>query len=308
MIIKTTDAAHAGRRLDQVAAELFSEYSRARLQIWIKEGHLLIDGKTARAKNKLLGGESLSLEAVLVDETDWIAAPVDFPCIYEDEDLLIIDKPAGLVVHPAVGHHTDTLVNGLLYRYPELKQLPRAGIIHRIDKETSGLLVVAKNLTAHHSLVKQLQEKTVCREYDAVALGEFTGGCTIDEPIGRHSQQRMKMAVISSGKPAITHYKIKERFVGYTRLAIQLETGRTHQIRVHFAHINHPLLGDPVYGGRMKWPKGLTEEKRQCIAEFPRQALHATRLGLIHPVTQEYKEWHSPLPQDIEQLLTVLRE
>ncbi len=308
MINKTTDAAHAGRRLDQVAAELFSEYSRARLQTWIKDGHLLVNGKTAKAKDKLAGAEILSLDAVLIDETDWVAAPVDFSCIYEDEELLVIDKPMGLVVHPAAGHHQDTLVNGLLYRFPELKQLPRAGIVHRIDKDTTGLLVVAKTLTAHHSLVKQLQDKTVCREYDAIALGELMGGATIDLPIARHPHQRLKMAVVNSGKMAVTHYRIKERFSGYTRVAVQLETGRTHQIRVHFAQMNHPLLGDPLYGGRTKWPKGLTEEQRKFIAEFPRQALHATRLGLVHPVTQEYREWHSPLPQDMEQLLVVLRE
>ncbi|TNE78963.1 MAG: 23S rRNA pseudouridine(1911/1915/1917) synthase RluD [Gammaproteobacteria bacterium] len=298
----------AGARLDQVAAELFSSYSRSRLQKWIKEGDLLVDGKSCRPKDKLFGGEQLSVRAELEPEGEWSAEPIELEIVYEDEHLLVINKPAGLVVHPAVGNQQGTLLNGLLHHLPDNENLPRAGIVHRLDKDTSGLMVVAKSLVAHQSLIKQLQARTVSREYLAVVQGVMTGGGTVDKPMGRHPQSRTKMAVVDfGGKEAVTHYRVVERFPGHTLIRVKLETGRTHQIRVHMASIGYPLIGDATYGGRLKLPKGATPELHDALRGFKRQALHAARLALIHPASGEDMEWQALPPDDFNQLLMDLK-
>ncbi len=297
----------AGQRLDQAAAELFPDYSRSRLQNWIKNGDLKVDGAVRKTRDKVLGGEILELSAELVADESWEPQPIALDIVYEDEHLLVINKPAGLVVHPGAGNTDSTLLNALLHHCPDLATLPRAGIVHRIDKDTSGLLVVAKTLKAHTSLVDQLQEKTAYREYEAIVVGVMTGGGKVDEPIGRHPTIRTKQAVTHSGKPAVTHYRVLERFRGHTYIKVQLETGRTHQIRVHMAHIHYPLLGDPVYGLRLRLPKGATPELIEALRHFKRQALHARKLGVQHPATGEYLEWETPLPDDFKTMLQVLR-
>lgn len=298
-----------GQRFDQIAASLFPDYSRARLQEWIKAGELTVNGEVAKPKDKLVGGEQLNLVAVVTAEADWQPEPIEIDCVYEDEHILVVNKPAGLVVHPAAGNYSGTLVNALLHRCPNQAALPRAGIVHRLDKETTGLMVVAKTLPAHHNLVSQLQERSVNREYEAVAVGQFTGPGKVNAPIGRHPKQRKQMAVVPhSGKPAVTHYRVLQTYRQHAHLRLKLETGRTHQIRVHMAHINHPLVGDPLYGGRFKKPAGVGPALTQVLKSFGRQALHAAQLGLIHPKTQEYMQWSTPLPDDMQQLLSVLEE
>jgi 23S rRNA pseudouridine1911/1915/1917 synthase len=296
-----------GSRLDQAAVRLFSDYSRSRLQTWIKRGELRVDGAVGRPRDKVLAGSTLTLDATLEAEVAWQPQAIDLEIVYEDDSLLVIDKPAGLVVHPAAGHADGTLVNALLSHAPSLAQLPRAGIVHRLDKDTSGLMVVARTLAAHNELVAQLQARTVKREYSAVCVGAMTGGGTIDLPIGRHPRQRKKMAVLGAGgKSAVTHFRVLQRFAHHTHIAVNLETGRTHQIRVHMAHRHNPLIGDPVYGGRPRIPPGASERLIQALRSFSRQALHARRLGLVHPVSAEPLEFESPLPEDMVSLLRVL--
>lgn len=296
-----------GSRLDQVAAQLFPQYSRSRLQAWIKAGELSVDGQQCRPRDKVPGGALVRIDALLQSQVLWQGQDIALDVIYEDDAILVIDKPAGLVVHPAAGHEQGTLVNALLAHAPELAQLPRAGIVHRLDMETSGLLVVARTLPAHHHLVEQLQERTVKREYCAICIGAMTGGGTVDAPIGRHPRQRKKMAVLAAGgKPAITHYRLAQRFGHHTRITVNLETGRTHQIRVHMAHRRYPLIGDPQYGGRPRIPRGASDLLIDTLRNFPRQALHARALGLLHPETEEPLEFESPLPQDILDLIAVL--
>lgn len=297
-----------GARLDQAAARLFSDYSRERLKDWIQQGHLLVDGKVMRPKDRIVGGEYLTLNVVLEVETE--ALPQDMPLniLFEDEHILVLDKPAGLVVHPGAGNPDGTLLNALLHHCPDLKNIPRAGLVHRIDKDTSGLLVVAKTLPAQTFLVAELSEKNVYREYEAVVQGLLVSGGTIDAPIGRHPHERVKMAVVSSGKPAVTHFRVIKRYRGHTHVRVELETGRTHQIRVHFAHKGYPLLGDPVYAGRPRLPKGASPELIQALQSFPRQALHARRLSLTHPVTLDQMAFESPLPEDFVRLLAILAE
>lgn len=298
-----------GERLDQAAARLFPDYSRSRLQTWIKRGELLADGAQCRPRDKVRGGTELTVDALLEDEVSWQAEAVDLDILYEDEAILVLNKPAGLVVHPAAGHADGTLVNALIGHAASMAQLPRGGIVHRLDMETSGVMVAAKTLSAHHHLVAQLQARTVKRQYCAVCIGAMTGGGTIDEPIGRHPRQRKKMAVVAAGgKPAITHYKVTKRFAHHTRIAVSLETGRTHQIRVHMAHRHYPLIGDPLYGGRPRIPKGASERLIDALRGFPRQALHAEALGLIHPVTGEAMQFDCPLPPDMVELMQVLTE
>ncbi|MEQ9465438.1 MAG: 23S rRNA pseudouridine(1911/1915/1917) synthase RluD [Haliea sp.] len=298
-----------GERLDQAAARLFPEYSRSRLQTWIKRGELLADGNQCRPRDKVHSGSELVVDALLEDEVSWQAEAVELDILYEDEAILVLNKPAGLVVHPAAGHADGTLVNALIGHASSMAQLPRGGIVHRLDMETSGVMVAAKTLGAHHHLVAQLQARTVKRQYCAVCIGAMTGGGTIDEPIGRHPRQRKKMAeVATGGKPAITHYRVTRRFAHHTRIAVNLETGRTHQIRVHMAHRHYPLIGDPVYGGRPRIPKGASDRLIDALRGFPRQALHAEALGLIHPVTGEEMQFDCPLPPDMVELLQVLTE
>lgn len=305
----------AGSRLDQAAAHLFPDYSRERLKDWIKDGRLTVQGKPGKPKDKVAGGEELVLQAELESETEALPQDIPLNILYEDDDLLVLDKPAGLVVHPGAGNPDGTLMNALLFHCPDLRLLPRAGIVHRIDKDTSGLLVVAKTLPAHTALTSQLAEKTVYREYEAIVCGVMTGGGTVDAPIDRHPTDRTRMAVVTRrdeederGRDAVSHYRVIARFRGHTHVRVQLETGRTHQIRVHMAHIGHPLIGDPVYGGRPRLPKGGSPAMIRAIQQFPRQALHARRLGLVHPVTGADMSWESPLPADMAELLRVLAE
>ncbi|MYM64600.1 23S rRNA pseudouridine(1911/1915/1917) synthase RluD [Pseudomaricurvus sp. HS19] len=297
-----------GSRLDFAAGELFPGFSRSRIQSWIKSGALTVDGRVAKPKDKVMGGEQLQLDAEHEEQGDWQAEAIALDIIYEDDQILVINKPKGLVVHPAAGNRSGTLLNGLLHHCPELIHVPRAGIVHRLDKDTTGLMVVAKTLEAHADLVAQLQERSVSREYEAVVVGVMTGGGSVDEPMGRHPRQRQKMAVVNfGGKEAITHYRLLKRFANHSHVRLKLETGRTHQIRVHMAHIGYPLVGDSTYAGRMKVPKGATPELLEFLRGFGRQALHAAQLGLIHPVTGDYMEWQVPLPEDMQQLLALLK-
>lgn len=294
----------SNQRFDQVANELFPDYSRSRLQTWIKAGLLTIDGRQGKSKEKLFGGETLTLTVELEPEGDWAAEDIPLDIIYEDDTLMVVNKPVGLVVHPAAGNRTGTLLNGLLHHNPDLINVPRAGIVHRLDKDTSGLMVVAKTLAAHTDLVTQLQARTVSREYEAVTIGVMTGGGRVEADIGRHPRQRTKMAVLDfGGKEAITHYRVLERFEYHTHIRLKLETGRTHQIRVHMAHIGYPLVGDATYAGRFRVPKGASAELIEVLRGFGRQALHAAQLGLNHPSTGEYMEWSVPLPDDMLFLL-----
>jgi 23S rRNA pseudouridine1911/1915/1917 synthase len=298
----------AGQRLDQVLAELFADFSRSRLTQWVKQGQVEVDGKQRKPRDKVMGGEQIVLRVVLERDERFEPEPIDLDIVYEDASILVINKPAGLVVHPASGNWQGTMLNALLHHDASLDTVPRAGIVHRLDKETSGLLVVARTLEAQTSLVGQLQERSLTREYDAVINGVLTGGGKVDAPIGRHPVDRKRMAVIQSGKAAVTHYRVAERFRAHTHIKVKLETGRTHQIRVHMAYLKHPLVGDPVYGGRLRLPPASGELLQQTLRRFPRQALHASRLGLVHPQSGDYMEWQVPLPEDMVQLLAVLRE
>ncbi|MBK6598370.1 MAG: 23S rRNA pseudouridine(1911/1915/1917) synthase RluD [Proteobacteria bacterium] len=297
----------AGRRLDQALAQQLPQYSRSRLQQWITLGAVLVDGKAPRSRDVVLGGESVRVEARLEADTTVLPQTMPLNVVYEDESILIIDKPAGRVVHPGAGNRDATLQNALLAYDQRLALLPRAGLVHRIDKDTSGLLVVARNLISHTALVARMAEHAVERDYLAVCVGRMTAGGTVDAPIGRHRTQRTKMTVRTDGRAAVTHYRVQERFRGHTYLRVQLETGRTHQIRVHMAHVGYPLVGDPLYGGRPKLPPKATPELLATLAVFKRQALHAAQLRLAHPETGEPLEFSSPLPADFVHLLDVLR-
>lgn len=300
---------YARQRLDAVLGELFPDYSRSRLQQWIKAGKVLLNGQQPRGRDKVQGFETVEIHVEPEPLDDRVEAEnISLDLIYEDDDLIVINKPVGLVVHPAAGHPSGTLQNALLHHEPKLVEVPRAGIVHRLDKDTSGLLVVARNLKSHKSLVDQLQARSVHREYQAVAMGLLTAGGTVDEPVGRHPRDRKRMWVREDGKEAITHYRVTERFRGHTLIKVNLETGRTHQIRVHMAYIHHPLVGDSVYGGRLKIPKGASEALKASLRNFSRQALHAGRLGLNHPATGEACEWQSDVPEDMQTLIQVLRD
>ena len=298
----------AGQRLDQVAPQLFPDFSRSRLQSWIKLGNLQVDGKSARGKDKLNGGETLTLAAVLEQQNHWQPEPIPFDIVYEDDALIVINKQAGLVVHPAAGNRSGTLLNGLLHHCPELGQIPRAGIVHRLDKDTSGLMVVAKTLESHLALVQQLRDKEVSRIYQAVVCGLVTAGGKIDEPLGRHPVHRTKRAVShgADAREAVSHYRVLQKFRSHTLVQVTLETGRTHQIRVHMTHLGFPLVGDPVYGGRPRIPKGSSPELISYLEKFKRQALHAWQLGLTHPQTGEAMSWQADIPEDMQALLELL--
>ncbi len=297
----------SGQRFDQVAAELFPQYSRARLQSWIRAGELLLAGLQAKPNARVIGGESMVLDTELQAEGEWLPQAMAIDVVYEDDHLLVINKAAGVVVHPAAGNPDGTLLNALLHHAPQVQSVPRAGIVHRLDKDTTGLMVVAKTLEAQTHLVKQMQARTVSREYEAIAQGIMLAGGTIDEPIGRHPRQRTKMAVVEfNGKPAITHYRVEAHLGPFTRLRVKLETGRTHQIRVHMAYLGHSLVGDQAYGGRLKSPKGLDLDVARAVRTFPRQALHAAQLSLVHPSNGKTMQWQAPLPQDLVDLLELL--
>jgi 23S rRNA pseudouridine1911/1915/1917 synthase len=295
-----------GLRLDQALARALPQYSRARLQSWIEAGAIQVDGRRPRAKDKIVGGERVRIEARL--EVDAEVAPEVMPLeiVFKDRSLFVINKPPGMVVHPGAGNTHHTLQNALLALDPKLAVVPRAGLVHRLDKDTSGLLVVARTPEVHTTLVAALAEREIERHYIALCSGVLTGGGTIDEPIGRHRSQRIKMAVRSDGRPSVTHYRLMKRFRAHTLLHVQLESGRTHQIRVHLAHIGHPVVGDPVYGGRRRFPAGASPALIAELEGFKRQALHAARLKLAHPVTGEEVEWEAPLPADMAHLVGVL--
>lgn len=297
-----------GQRLDQALAELFPDYSRSRIKTWIQDGSVRVDGTVVdRPREKVLGGEQIAVTTVIEEQERWVAQDIALDIVYEDEHILVINKPRDLVVHPGAGNADGTILNALLHYCPSISDVPRAGIVHRLDKDTTGLMVVAKTVPAQTHLVEALQRREITREYEAIAIGIMTKGGTVDEPIARHPSKRTHMAVHPMGKPAVTHYRIMERFRAHTRLRLRLESGRTHQIRVHMAYISHPLIGDPLYGGRPRPPKGASEEFMQVLRRFDRQALHATMLRLVHPITGEQMEWHAPIPQDMVELVEALR-
>jgi 23S rRNA pseudouridine1911/1915/1917 synthase len=299
----------AGRRFDQVLAELFPDFSRSRLTEWIKSGDALLGGRLVKPKEAVRGGESVALSVKMEIETDALAEDIPLEILFQDEDVLVVNKPAGLVVHPGAGNPRGTMVNALLHFDPRLAELPRAGIVHRLDKDTSGLMVVARTLRAHTSLVEQLSGREVHRQYLAVVQGTMVAGTTINAPIGRHPTDRVRMAVVKEGggRDAITHYRVREKFRAHTLVECRLETGRTHQIRVHMAHVRHQIVGDPLYGGAFRLPKAATEELAARLHGFRRQALHAEKLTFKHPATGEPVACEAPLPDDMQGLLLDLR-
>jgi 23S rRNA pseudouridine1911/1915/1917 synthase len=297
----------AGMRLDQALAKLLPDHSRTQIQDWIKKQEVTLDGQIPINKARVIGGENIVINAGIKPQQTFAAEDIVLDIIYEDDALLVINKPAGMVVHPGAGNMSHTLLNALLHHIPNLKDLPRAGIVHRLDKDTSGLLVIAKTPGALLNLTNQIKNRSVSRIYQAIVYGIFASGGKIDEPIGRHPIQRKRMAIKDNGKEAVTHYRVMERYRAHTRVRVQLETGRTHQIRVHMAHIHHALLGDPIYGGRLRLPKGATPPLVTMLRTFKRQALHAFELGLIHPVTREPMTWRAPLPADMKELIECLR-
>jgi len=297
----------AGDRLDKVLPEVFPPYSRSQLQVWLKEGRILLNNSVPHGRLPVRGGEILTLDLPVVEPSSWVPQPVPLSVVFEDDHVVVIDKPAGLVVHPGAGNSTGTLANGILHRYPQTSQLPRAGVVHRLDKDTSGLLVVALTEAARGALIRALEHRDVQREYLSVVNGTPISGGRVDAPIGRHPRDRIKMAVTDQGKPALTDYRILERFHAHTYLALKLHSGRTHQIRVHMAHLGFPLVGDPIYGDRVRFPSGASANVMETLSAFRRQALHATMLGFTHPVTGELLSWVSPPPADFDGLLTVLR-
>jgi len=297
----------SGTRFDRALAQLFPEYSRSRLKAWVLDGRATLDGETVAPRQAVAAGQQVELSPEADEVTEARPEPMNLDVVFEDSDVLVINKPAGLVVHPGAGNHTGTLVNGLLAYDSKLAALPRAGLIHRLDKDTSGLLIVARSLPAHTQLVRMLEAREISREYRAVCLGRLTAGGVVDQPVGRHSGHRTKMAVSQTGKPAVTHYRVLQRFAGFTLIAVRLETGRTHQIRVHMAHQNHPLVGDPLYSRRLVIPAGTDEALREALQGFKRQALHASRLAFNHPLTHEPVELSAGLPDDLLSLLKLMQ-
>ena len=306
-LTNTVKDSQLGQRLDQAVAELFADFSRSRLKEWLLEGKVQVNGEViTKPRTKVMGGEIITVQAELEDEERWEAQDIPLNIVYEDDDIMVINKPRDFVVHPGAGTPDGTVLNALLFHYPAIAEVPRAGIVHRLDKDTTGLMVVAKTVPAQTHLVRALQKRKITREYEAIVIGTMTAGGMIDKPIGRHSTKRTLMAVSPMGKPAVTHYRVAEHFREHTRLRLRLETGRTHQIRVHMAHIKHPLLGDPLYAGRPRLPKGATDLLITTLRGFGRQALHARKLELEHPVTGDTMSWEVPLPDDMKALLAVL--
>lgn len=304
---RVPDTLH-GARLDATAAALFPDFSRSRLAEWIKAGRLRRNDQPAKPRDKVAVDDHLLLIPEYEDRVEWRPEALPLDIIYEDEHVLVLNKPAGLVVHPAAGHHNGTLVNRLLAHAPEMAALPRGGIVHRLDKETSGIMLAARSPLAHKSLVAQLADRSVSRLYSAVSRGTFSGGGTIEGPIGRHPTSRTKMAVVPDGKAAVTHYRIAQRFGAHTLLDVSLESGRTHQIRVHLAWRKHPLVGDPVYGGRATRPAGASARLLGALSTFTRQALHARELAFMHPESGETMTFSAPLPSDMTDLIDCLSE
>lgn len=298
----------AGRRFDAVLAELFPDFSRSRLASWIKSGDARLDGREVRPRDPVRGGETVTLNAALEVQTHSEPEDIALDVLYEDEHVIVINKPPGLVVHPGAGNPAGTLVNALLHRDPSLNTLPRAGIVHRLDKDTSGVMVVARTLQAHTALIEQLSSREVHRQYLAVVVGSLVSGGTANAPIDRHPRDRIRMAVRDDGRDAVTHFRLRERFRAHTLLECRLETGRTHQIRVHMQHLKHPIVGDPLYGGPLKLPKGATEELIAGLRGFKRQALHAETLEFIHPVSGEPVRCTAPVPDDLQRLIRELHD
>jgi 23S rRNA pseudouridine1911/1915/1917 synthase len=302
----TIPPANAGQRLDQVLAALLPEYSRTKIKEWIEAGQILIDGTRLRPRDRVLGGERVAVTAVLPTSEAVVAQPMELDIVHQDTDVLVINKPAGLVVHPGAGNRSGTLQNALLHFDAALGQLPRGGIVHRLDKDTTGLMVVARTVPAHTALVRAIEARQVERHYEAICVGCMTAGGTVDAPIDRHPVDRLKMTVRSGGREAITHYRVAQRFRRHTHIRVQLETGRTHQIRVHMAHIHYPVLGDAVYGGRLLLPKEAEPELIDLLRGMRRQALHAAHLAFEHPLSGQALAFDAVLPQDMQALLQAL--
>jgi 23S rRNA pseudouridine1911/1915/1917 synthase len=303
----TIEAAQAGARIDQALAALMPEYSRSLVKEWILAGAVTVAGRVPRPSERLKGGEAVAVRAAAPAPGDWLPEAIELCVLHADEHLIVLDKPAGLVVHPAVGNRSGTLVNALLHHFPELAALPRAGVVHRLDKDTSGVMVVARSRPAHTLLVRQIAKRRIGREYQALVQGTLASGGTVDAPIGRHPHHRTRMAVVEGGREAITHFRVLERFPQHTRLRCQLETGRTHQIRVHLAATGYPIVGDPLYGGRPRPPAGVPRELLTALQSFRRQALHAEVLTLVHPIERETLVFRARPPADYLALLELLR-
>ena len=299
-------AGQAGLRLDQALASLFPDYSRSRLQAWTREGRVTVNGAQRRPRDRVELGDHLQLRAVAEEQVACMPQAIPLDIVFEDQDILVVDKPAGLVVHPAAGNPDGTLQNALLYHDPALIELPRAGIVHRLDKDTTGLMVIGRSRKAHKRLVEAIAARQVRREYRALVVGGMPAGGTIELPIGRHPSQRTRMAVNPLGKPSVTHFRVLEHFRGHTLLKVLLETGRTHQIRVHMAHLRHPVFGDPQYGGRLRLPGGASEELTRVLRGFRRQALHAKRLALMHPVSGRPLSFSCAIPADMSAVIAAL--
>ena len=297
-----------GDRLDVALSEMLPDYSRSKITAWIKSGDALINNKAFKPKDKVNGSQMVMLSLNKKQNNDWSAENIALNIVFEDEDIIIINKPFGLVTHPGAGNWNGTLANALLYYDPKLSKLDRAGIVHRLDKNTSGLMVIARNEKSQKYLVEQLQSHSVVREYSAIVYGHMISGGSVNDPIGRDPKDRIKQAVSSNGKDATTHYRVIDRFKSHTHVKAILETGRTHQIRVHLSHIGYPLLGDPMYGGRVRFPKKASEILKESLLGFKRQALHSKKLTLNHPSTGELMSWKAPLPDDMLELLDILSE
>ena len=297
-----------GQRIDSAMAQMLPDYSRSKITTWVRSGGALINGKTFKPKEKILGGEIVTLNIKAEKTNDWKAEDIPLDIVFEDNDIIVVNKPVGLVTHPGAGNWTGTLANALLHYDPSLANLDRAGIVHRLDKNTSGLMVVARSELAQKNLVEQLQTHAVSREYSAIVYGHMISGGTVDEPIGRDPKDRIRQAVVEDGKDAVTHYRVIDRFAHHTHVKAILETGRTHQIRVHLSYIGHPLIADPMYGGKIRFSKKADDHLKNALKKFNRQALHAKKLTLTHPITLEQMSWKAPLPQDLKDLLKVLQE
>ena len=298
----------AGQRLDQALTSLFSDITRSQLQQWIEDGRVSLNGRSPRKRDRVKQGDAVEVSVPPPVESGWKAQAMFLAIVHEDGELMVINKPPGLVVHPGAGNPEGTLLNALVAHAPKLAQLPRAGIVHRLDKDTSGLMVVAKTERARQNLIAQLQEHSVEREYLAIVNGVMVAGGTVEAPIGRHRTQRTRMAVSSQGKPAVSHYRVMKKYRAHTLVQVKLESGRTHQIRVHMAHLHHPVVGDPVYGGRLKIPASASEKLKQVLRGFKRQALHALKLSLTHPGTGKRAQWVSSVPEDMNKLMEALAQ
>ncbi len=297
-----------GQRIDSALATMLPDYSRSKITSWVRSGRALVNDKAFKAKEKVNGGEVVALSIIQEKSNAWLGEDIPIDVVYEDDDIIVLNKPVGLVTHPGAGNWTGTLANALLHYEPALATLDRAGIVHRLDKNTSGLMVVARSELAQKNLVEQLQTHVVSREYSAIVYGHMISGGSVDAPIGRDPKDRIRQAVVEEGegKEAVTHYRVIDRFKHHTHVKCILETGRTHQIRVHMAYVEHPLIADPMYGGKIRFPKKAEEVLKDVLKGFKRQALHAKKLTLMHPISGEEMSWKAPLPKDLDDLLKAL--